>query len=162
MKFRLVEEFQLDGGAYRACITAIKSGLDSFNKSTRGNGVTVSILSSLYEYITGVKINCNDYILHHVNGKHDDNRIDNVVLFKKTLSHTAFHADIIKKVAFTFAQKQHAKSGSKITSKLFDECTPQQIEELTHTFMNICCKKTFRSKNTDEIIYLPDYISKCA
>ena len=160
MKFRLIEQYQLDNGAYTACLNSIKLGMNNEQCSTRGNGVTVSILLSLYEYLTGKKLSSADYILHHINGKHADNRIDNVVLFKKNLSHTAFHIDVVKKVAYTFASTQNIRSETKIPAKIFNEATPQQLTELSNLFMSICSKKTFRNKNEDEIIYIPDYIVK--
>lgn len=52
----------------------------------------------------GVSLDPSDYVLHHLNGDHFDNNIDNLVLLSETEHKRIHHRDINKYAIYTYAR----------------------------------------------------------
>lgn len=155
----LIETYNVDDSA----IDFVRQFFKTIGE-TRGNGVLCQALCSICEDKLGTNLNPKDYIVHHLNGDHNDNNYWNLVLIKKSIIavHFEIHEQAIRSaISKMMFDLYRFPSSYNITDIDIARLTPLQkmkLFYLTTNMMDIVTSRKERSVGSLEIILMRDII----
>ena len=173
-KQRLMESYDVKKDLVYEIFRLAKRLLQN-KSSTRGNGVLCQFLCSLYHYKTGVAISPLDYVVHHIDGDHDNNDFSNIALVhsgitpllggsggSQTASHSSIHFQAAKSAISKFCYDNYnLPHNSTLDVRVLNGLTDDQQLEIVMNYINCMItgteRKASRAMSLD-IIFVKSFV----